>query len=188
MHADILHTTPGAKELVERAAIGLVTLHPELFAVNQPLNNDCLVSLTVRTNLVFDDGILQLSISLDRYKKSGEFTQRISIANPDKTTIYRLDVSSGPEIDEEKEQLSSIVEERKNMAEAITAMLNDSYDTSQKYTIRRSDNYAETDITTDSARRLIETGGLQLPSDTRMTLYELKQKLGTMFPLLGNVI
>jgi len=53
MKVDFLHLGPGPKELVEKAAIGLVSQRPEFFSVNPPLDNDYLLSIIVKTTRGF---------------------------------------------------------------------------------------------------------------------------------------
>jgi hypothetical protein len=52
-------------------------------------------------------------------------------------------------------------------------------------TVSRLDNWAETEITTDSARQLIESGKIRLPNNAKMTLAQLKQNMENAFPRLG---
>jgi len=135
--------------------------------------------------VVFDDGVLQLQISLTRYKNSGELTQEIALRDSDGKKIYRLDISSGPQTDDEKNRMNSIEPVSDQMSEVMAKMIKDTYGSSGNVTVSRYDNWSETEITTDSARKLIETGEPQLPPHTRMTLWDLKQQMGNTFPLLG---
>ena len=156
------------------------------FAVDKPLNDDFLVSFTARTLLEFDDGDLELRISLTHYKQSGELTQEILLQDPDGKKLYRLDISSSPNKDDEKNRMSSLVNEVQDPkgASALSKMLADTFGTSGNTTVSGIDNWAETNITTDSARKLIEMGTPKLPEDSRMTLLEFKQRVGNSFPLL----
>lgn len=182
---DILRKSPSPKEQVERASMGLVRRNPHLFAVDQPLNNDFLVSISAKTDLVFDDGVLELQVSLTRYKQSGEVTQEILLRDPNGGRMYRLDISSGAQTEDERNRMNSIEPSNQQMSDAIARMLNDTYGSSGNTTVSRHDNWAETTITTDSARKLIEAGELKLPEYARMTLWDLQQKMGNNFPLLG---
>lgn len=184
---DLLSQNPGPKELIEKASNALTTSDPHLFAVDKPLNDDYLVSFTARTTLQYDDGELELRISLTKYKKSGELTQEILLQEPNGERLYRLDISSSPKKDAEKNSMSSLVTEidDANHAKALSQLLNDTYGTSGNMTVSRTDGWAETTITADSARQLIEVGTPKLPTDARITLWDFKQKMGNDFPLLG---
>ncbi len=184
---DLLKFSPGPKEQIEKASNRLTQDDADKFAVDKPLNDDFLISFTARTMLEFDDGDLELRISLTKYKKSGELTQEILLQEPDGKKLYRLDISSSPKKDEEKEKMSSLVSEIKDPkgANALSKMLSDTFGTSGNVTVSRIDNWAETNITTDSARKLIEVGTPKLPSNTRLTLHEFRQQMGTDFPQLN---
>ncbi len=171
---DLLSQNPGPKELIEKASNALTTSDPHLFAVDKPLNDDYLVSFTARTMLQYDDGELELRISLTKYKKSGELTQEILLQEPNGERLYRLDISSSPKKDTEKNNMSSLVAEVEDVshAKALSKMLSDTFGISGGTTVSRIDNWAETTITTDSARQLIEVGTPKLPSDARITLLQ----------------
>ncbi|WKZ25616.1 MAG: hypothetical protein QY322_04525 [bacterium] len=183
---DILTFSPGPKELIEKASNRLTQENADKFAVDKPLNDDFLISFTARTLLEFDDGDLELRISLTQYKKTGELTQEILLQEPHGKKLYRLDISSSPKKDEEKSRMTSLANEMsdKKGTSALSKMLSDTFGTSGNTTVSRMDNWAETNITTDSARQLIEIGTPKLPEDARITLLEFRQKVGQSFPLL----
>lgn len=182
---DLLRKSPGQKELVEKASMGLAAQNPQLFAIHSALDNDFLVSISTKTNLVFDDGELELQISLTRYKQSGEVTQEILLRDPEGKSMYRLDISSGPRTDDEKNRMVSIEPRDQQMSDALKRTLSHTYGRSGNTTVSRYDKWAETTITTDSARRLIEAGKPKLPINARMTLRDLQQQINNSLPLIS---
>ena len=186
MKFDLLRTIPSIKEVVEKAAFNIVTQHPELFAVAPPRKDSYSMSIIAHTHLMFDDGMLKLQISITRNLKNGAITQEIDIIDTHFKVIYRLDVVSGIETDEEMARWEQLGPQNDEMAAMIKKFLTETFGTSGNTIVSRHDNWSETEITTDDARKLIENGKPTLPPNTRITLLDLMQQMGNTFPFLSQ--
>ena len=158
MEKALVEFEAGPKELVEMAVGELLRKSPEFFSVDEPLRNGFMFSFSATGNLVFDDGAIRLRVSLSKYKSGDEITQEILLRDPSGNILYRLDINSGSKVEEEKGRISSVETGNEEVKKAISRMLHDSYGVSNGVTVSRYDNWAETEITTESALNFIKNG------------------------------
>lgn len=181
---DILQTNIGPKERVEKLAFDLVEEKPELFAVTDPLNTKFLTSVSAWTDLCFDDGIIEMHLSITRNKETGELTEEIILRDLNtREALYRLDICSGPDVDKKKKAMDLFSESSQKTPIWILKTMGDTFGTINGTIISRYDNWSETTITTENAEKIIKLGKPKLPAHTRDTLLDLKRRMGKIFPL-----
>lgn len=172
----VVEKSVGPLTLFEQAVSGLVKTRPDLFAVDPLLQNDFTSQIRCRTDIEYQNKKYQVSVGIANRADDEYLHDEILLFDEEGEIIYRMDIVTGTEAIKRKRESQQAVQSLSAIPESHQKQINKNRDTfslREGIQIARLDNWAETQISADEARKIIEGGQVTLPENASMTLEQL---------------